>query len=78
VELEGEMAKVYLSCDSIQPFDALAKQIDKKEVKNSSNDDQLRHHLDELVAQRLMLQEDAHYLSLAIRPERKMEVSEEW
>ena len=78
VELEGEMAEVYLSCDTIQSFDALVQQIDKKGVKNNSNCNPLRHHLDELVAQRLMLQENDHYLSLATRPERKTEVSEEW
>lgn len=76
--LEGEMAKVFLSCDTIQSFDALTKEMDKGGVKNSSDGDSLRHHLDELVAQRLMLREDNHYLSLAVRPEKKMEVSEEW
>jgi len=78
VELEGEIARVYLACNTIRSFEALVKEIDKGGNKNSSSHDPLRHHLDELVAQRLMLHEDDHYLSLAMRPERKMEVSEEW
>ena len=78
VELEGEMAEVYQFCDTVQPFDALVKQAEKNGVKTGSNYDSLRHNLDKLVAQRLMLQEGDQYLSLAVRPERKMEVSEEW
>ncbi len=38
----------------------------------------LRRQLDDLVAKRLMLSEDDHYLGLATRDELNSEVSEEW
>lgn len=65
VELEGEMAMVYLACDARRRFDSLAREVREQRAKEYSGDTTLRRGLDELVARRLMLRDGNWYLSLA-------------
>jgi ribosomal peptide maturation radical SAM protein 1 len=77
-ELEGEKAMAIVACDAIRQFDSLVKEIYAKSSKKLSDTAALKCHLDELVARRFMLREGDQYLSLAMKPGLKMDVSEEW
>jgi ribosomal peptide maturation radical SAM protein 1 len=78
VMLEGATALAYLACDAVQPFANLANQIRGLQGGDYPGDPVLRRQLDDLVTKRLMLSEDDHYLGLATRNDRSLDVSEEW
>ncbi|MBW1837855.1 MAG: RiPP maturation radical SAM C-methyltransferase [Deltaproteobacteria bacterium] len=77
-ELEGVAAMAYLFCDKIRPFEALAKDIRVQMGNAYAGDVNLRRCLDEFIARRLMLGEEDRYLSLAMKPAKNLDVSEEW
>jgi hypothetical protein len=77
-ELEGVAAMAYLFCDQIRPFDALAKEIRVQMGDAYTGDVNLHHCLDEFIERRLMLGEEDRYLSLAVKPAKILDVSEEW
>ncbi|MFC1859251.1 RiPP maturation radical SAM C-methyltransferase [Thermodesulfobacteriota bacterium] len=78
VKLEGLTAIAYTACESAQPFEALAQHVSGQMGDDYSGDTALRQGLDELVSDHLMLKEDDKFLSLAFKPGRSLEVSEEW
>ncbi|MBW2201504.1 MAG: hypothetical protein JRF71_11850 [Deltaproteobacteria bacterium] len=68
----------YLLCDKIRPFEALAKDIRAQMGNVYAGDVNLRRCLDEFIERRLMLGEEDRYLSLAMKPAKILDVSEEW
>lgn len=77
-ELQGPLASAYRYCDTMRPFEAVAAEMQNQWGSRYGGDDRLRQALDKLVAHRYMLKENDTYLSLATRPGRVLDVSEEW
>jgi ribosomal peptide maturation radical SAM protein 1 len=78
VTLRDEAALAYAACEAAQPFDSLASSIRGWMGDEYPGDAALRRHLEELVADRLMLSESDWFLSLAVNPSPMEESSEEW
>jgi hypothetical protein len=77
-EVEGVAAMAYLFCDRIRSFDALAKDVRAQMGIDYAGDVDLHRCLDEFIERRLMLGEEDRYLSLAMKPAKILDVSEEW
>jgi ribosomal peptide maturation radical SAM protein 1 len=76
VALSDEAALAYAACEAAQPFDDLAASIRGRMGDKYPGDAALRSHLEQLVADRLMLSESDCYLSLAVKPALQEEFSE--
>lgn len=68
LELPDEAALAYAACEAAQPFDILASSVRGQMGDKYSGDAALRRTLEQLVADRLMLNEGDLYLSLAVKP----------
>ena len=78
VVLEDDGAIAYLLCETAQSFDELAAALAGQRGPAYAGDEALEQCLADLITKRLMLQEKDRYLSLAVKPVRSMEVSEDW
>ena len=75
-ELKGETALAYAACESAQPFESLACLVRDHLADAYPGDAALRKKLEELVANRHMLEEAGSFLSLAVWPDEEDEFSE--
>jgi ribosomal peptide maturation radical SAM protein 1 len=78
LELTGLAAAAFEACEAICSFETLAADLASKWGHSYPGDAELQHILKYLVDHHLMLHEDGHYLSLAVRPVAASDVSEEW
>lgn len=73
IVLDGPAAAAYVLCDTAQPFDRLAAR-----TAAQCSSEILRTALNDLVDDRLMLEENDRYLNLAVKPNHSLDVSEDW
>ena len=76
-EIEGEAALAYAACESAQPFESLVSLVRGAMGDEYPGDAGLREKLDEMTANRLMIEEGGWFISLAVQPGEEDEFSEE-